>query len=180
MSNICTQIYLPVGTMLVTFNSAGTSALKGIWEQVTAGYALMSAALTATAMTTGGSSTANTTPSASAASHALTTTEIPSHSCVVNSWSGVYGSGGHSHGFTGAYWEYYRATMGGAARTEYCNVSGSNWWTDYSGGHSHGQGGENTAYQGSGSGHSHTVIFNTSTIDIHQRMIYVYIFRRTA
>lgn len=180
LNNICSQIYLPVGSTIVTLSSSDMSSFVGTWECVTSGYAIMSCALSTTTMTTGGNGSVNTTPTASCASHALTAAEIPSHSNTVNSWSGSSSAGSHTHTYSAAYYTT-RKDIGTAKYTGYNNVSGGTNTTSGAGGaHGHDQGSAYTAYQGSNSGHTHTITFSASTIDTHQRMIYVYLWRRTA
>lgn len=181
--NICRQEYLPVGSTIVTFNTDDISSYKGTWSMLSSGYALMSAALTDTALTTGGNGTSSTVPSASCASHSLTTAEIPSHSITVNSWSGASASGTHKHSFTGRQINQLKNVRVSSAKTAtfYWNsgTTGSTTGASSSS-HGHGQGSASTSNQGSGSGHSHTITFNASSVDVHQRMMYVYVWRRTA
>lgn len=181
LNSICKQVYLPVGSTIVTLSLIDTSTLIGTWEHVTSGYALMSCDLSTVPMTTSGSdSTISITPSASCASHALTTDEIPAHICNVNSWSGASYSGNHVHSYTGYYALSY--SYGGTKKaTWYYSVSqGTNYTTGAGGAHAHGQGSAYTEYQGSNSGHSHTITFGSTEVDIHQRCIYVHVWRRTA
>lgn len=177
--SICRQEYYPIGSTIITFNTDDISSYKGTWSLLTSGYALMSAALTETPLSTGGSSTVNTTPSASAASHSLKTSEIPAHSHTVNSWATSSGSGAHQHSYSGKKINTIHNTGRSSAKFYY-NPGTTGGTSGTGGAHAHGQGSKATASAGSGTGHTHTITFNASTIDVHQRMICVYVWRRTA
>ena len=177
--SICNQIYLPIGSVVTTLSTDDMSNYKGVWTKIASGYAIMSSVLTDTALTTGGNDTVTTTPVASCASHSLTTAEIPAHSFSVNSWSCAAG-GSHGHTYGGRYIASVATPSSTKTATFYYNTTGTNATTSYSGNHSHGQGSAYSAYQGSGTGHSHTITFSSVTFDIHQKMLYVYVWRRTA
>lgn len=180
ISKICNQIFLPVGSIIATISDSDMSGYIGTWEHLDAGYAIMSCPITSTPLATGGSSYVNTTPAASCASHALTAAEIPAHSNTVNSWSASSASGAHSHTYTGAYYSTV-LSRGTSSYTGYTNYAANyNTASGAGGAHAHGQGSASTAYQGSNSGHTHTITFSSSTIDTHQKMIYVHVWRRTA
>lgn len=180
INKICNHVFLPVGSIIATMSDSDMSEYVGTWQHLDAGYALLSCPLTSTPLDTGGSLSVNTTPVASCASHALTVSEIPSHSNTVNSWSASSYSGSHNHSYGAAYHTYRVSGRIGTSYTGYNNVSGGTNYTSGAGGaHAHGQGSAYTAYQGSNSGHTHTITFSASTIDTHQRMIYVHVWRRT-
>lgn len=177
--SVCSNAYLPVGSVVTTLSTEDMSAYKGTWTKIASGYALMSCAFSTESLTTGGNDTVNTTPSASCASHALTTSEIPAHSITVNSWAKSSGSGAHQHSYSG------KKLIDSESRTRstttfYYNSGTTGGTTGTGGAHSHGQGSKASASAGSGTGHTHTITFNASTVDIRQKRIYVYVWRRTA
>ena len=177
--NICNQIYLPVGSIVATLSTEDMSNYKGTWTKIASGYALKSADLNDTALDTGGADTVTTIPSASCASHSLTASEIPAHALTVNSWSAAASGGSHGHTYKAAYATTKTGNAGSYTGNK--NVSGgTNTTSGSAGAHAHGQGSAYTAYQGSGTGHSHTITFSSATFDVHQKMIYVYVWRRTA
>ena len=195
----------PVGSIYLSISNINPETIfGGTWVSFGSGKTLVGVDTNDsdfnTAEKTGGSKKTTYTPLGTIGSHALTVSELPSHTHSIPSLSGTAASNGaHTHAQND--WVY--GSTNGAARQSNTwmasnsgngyigpvNVMISNGWANAdkyavksAGAHTHSvtTNASTTGGSGSGDGHTHTFTGTSSNIDILDPYITVYMWKRTA
>ena len=178
--DILNMVY-PVGTVYISYvNVSPAALLGGTWEYVTSGKVLVTSGETYNTGTTGGNNSIDITFTGSISGHSIVLSELPSHGHANQSWNtgGVSQNHAHTYQYTSITFDNY-----GYGRVRWRRSTGSQTTGGISANHQHkfnvASGGVTGA---NGTAHSHPLTMDnpTQTVDIRQRSINVFMWRRTA